>query len=111
MLGVGTWIFAFVMAFYFADTVASALSGFIGDPALRVLTAYAGVFLVVLAIGAVLTSLLANWIRQTGLSAADRSLGGPGHGHRAAAGGDRRGRRGQGRAGDGRCRDRLLERR
>ena len=76
MLGVGTWIFAFVMAFYFADTVASALSGFIGDPALRVLTAYAGVFLVVLAIGAVLTSLLANWIRQTGLSAADRSLGG-----------------------------------
>jgi membrane protein required for colicin V production len=76
MLGLGTWIFAFVVAFYFADAVASSLSGFIGDPALRVLTAYAGVFLAVLAIGAILTALLANWIRQTGLSTADRTLGG-----------------------------------
>lgn len=76
MLGIGTWVVAFVMAFYFADTVAAALAGFIGDPALRVLTAYAGVFLIVLAIGAILTALLANWIRQTGLSTADRTLGG-----------------------------------
>ncbi|WP_052378873.1 CvpA family protein [Polycyclovorans algicola] len=76
MFGLGTWVFAFVMAFYFADAAASALSGLIGDPALRVLTAYAGVFLAVLAIGAILTALLANWIRQTGLSAADRTLGG-----------------------------------
>ncbi len=76
MFGIGTWVFAFVMAFYFADSAAAALATFIGDPALRVLTAYAGVFLVVLAIGAILTSLLANWIRQTGLSTADRTLGG-----------------------------------
>lgn len=76
LLGLATWVFAFVMAFFFADPAAAALGRFIDDPALRVLAAYAGVFLGVLAIGAVLTSLLASWIRETRLSAADRTLGG-----------------------------------
>ena len=40
------------------------------------LLGYGGVFLMTLALGAIVTSILASWIRGSHLSGADRSLGG-----------------------------------
>lgn len=76
VFGLGTWVVAFFGAFFFADGVASRLAKWIEDPALQKLTAYAGVFIVILAVGAIATSFLSGWIRDTRLSSADRTLGG-----------------------------------
>ena len=76
VLGLGTWVLAFVLAFIIAQPVSGWLEGWIADPALRMLVAYGGVFLLTLALGAIVTSILASWIRNTHLSGADRTLGG-----------------------------------
>ncbi len=76
VLGLGTWILAFVIAFLVAPPVAGWLQRWVEDPALRLLLGYGGVFLMTLALGAIVPSILASWIRGSHLSGADRSLGG-----------------------------------
>lgn len=76
ILGLGTWVLAFVAAYLFADDVAVWLQDWITDAPVRMLSAYAGVFIGSLAVGAIFTALLTHWIRESRLSSADRTLGG-----------------------------------
>lgn len=76
VLGLGTWVLAFIAAYFFADDLALWLQDWISDGPVRMLSAYAGVFIASLAVGAVLTALLTHWIRESRLSSADRTLGG-----------------------------------
>ncbi len=75
VLGLATWVLAFIIAFLVAPPVAGWLERWVSDPALRLLLGYGGVFLLTLALGAIVTSILASWIRGSHLSGADRSLG------------------------------------
>lgn len=76
VLGLGTWVLAFIAAYFFADDLSLWLQDWIDDGPVRMLSAYAGVFIGSLAIGAIFTALLTHWIRESRLSGADRTLGG-----------------------------------
>lgn len=76
LLGLGTWVLALGLAFFFADETSEWLARYISDPSLRLLTACVILFLLGLLIGALATSLLVETIRNSPLSGADRTLGG-----------------------------------
>ncbi|MES0874456.1 CvpA family protein [Sinimarinibacterium thermocellulolyticum] len=71
-----TWIAAFVLAWMFHRPAAAMLAPHIPDPVLAMAAACAGVFLLALLVGALLTHLLVRLVRESGFSPADRTLGG-----------------------------------
>lgn len=76
VLSLLTWIAAFVVAWLFHRPAAAMLAPYIPDPVLSMAAACAGVFLLALLVGALLTHLLASVVRESGFSPADRTLGG-----------------------------------
>lgn len=76
VLSLLTWIAAFVVAWMFHRPAAAMISPYIPDPVLSMAAACAGVFLLALLVGALLTHLLASLVRESGFSPADRTLGG-----------------------------------
>jgi membrane protein required for colicin V production len=74
-LSVAIWVAAALIAKVFGLQVSFLLTDAIETPSLRVVTAYAMVFIAVLLLGAMLSYLLGTLVRATGLSGTDRLLG------------------------------------
>jgi len=69
------WVAAFWLAIGFGPQVAELYTGVVDAPTARWLLGYASVFLLVLAIGGLVTWVLRKLVRSTGLSGSDRVLG------------------------------------
>lgn len=76
VLSLLTWIFAFAGAVLLGDAAQQLLIDQISDAALRAAVASGAVFLVVLLLGAIVTHLIAQAVRESRFSAPDRTLGG-----------------------------------
>lgn len=74
-LSLGVWLAAFFVASHFKSPTALLLQSAIGTPSLRELTAFGGLFLATLLLGSMLTFLLSQVVKMTGLSGTDRLLG------------------------------------
>lgn len=70
------WAAAFLVAFQYSGALALQLEGHIELPSARTALAFAGIFLLVLLIGGLVTFLLGKLVEKTGLSGTDRLLGG-----------------------------------
>ena len=70
------WAAAFVLAFQYSGAVALQLENHIELPSVRTSLAFAGLFLVVLLVGGLITYLVGKLVENTGLSGTDRLLGG-----------------------------------
>lgn len=69
------WIAALIMASLFADDVSLSLARWITAESLRYPLAFAGLFLSVLLLGALIQRMVAMLVKATGLSGLDRVLG------------------------------------
>ena len=76
VFALAVWAAAFVVAFQYSGVLASYLEGHIELPSARMALAFAGLFLVILLIGGLLTYLVGLMVEKTGLSGSDRLLGG-----------------------------------
>lgn len=70
-----TWVAAFWIAFTFYAILASMLEGDIHSNNLRMIVAFAGLFLATLIIGGLINYLIGHLVDRTGLSGTDRVLG------------------------------------
>lgn len=70
------WAAAFLVAFQYSGMLALELESHIELPSARTALAFAGLFLVVLLVGGLLTFLIGKLVEKTGLSGTDRLLGG-----------------------------------
>lgn len=70
-----SWVAAFVLALYFSNDLAVYIPANWGGHSLRLVMAFAGVFIVTLIAAGLLQWLLAQLIAGTGLSGTDRFLG------------------------------------
>lgn len=75
VLGIVTWVCALLVTWLFSDTAVSLLRIKISNPALSTAAGYAATFLLGLLIGAVISSLIVDAIRNSRFSSADRTLG------------------------------------
>lgn len=75
-LNLGSWILAFVATLLLAPSAEALLRDHIGWDVARLVIAYAGVFIVALIIGSVVTHIVSSSIRRTPFSGPDRVLGG-----------------------------------
>lgn len=74
-LALAAWIAAFAVSLLFFDRASVVLAGYIDPPSLRLAIAFAGLFLLTLLVGALITHLIAGLVDKTGLSGTDRMLG------------------------------------
>lgn len=74
-LSLATWIVAFLVALSFSDPFADRLSPWIELPSARAVAAFAGLFLIVLILGALVNFLAGQLVSKTGLGGTDRILG------------------------------------
>ncbi len=70
------WAAAFLAAFQYSGTLALQLENHIELPSVRTSLAFAGLFILVLLVGGLLTYLVGQLVEKTGLSGTDRLLGG-----------------------------------
>ena len=76
IFGLLTWALALILTWLFGDTAVGLLEGRISIPALRWLAGYAITFLGGLLIGSLASMLFVEWVRNSRLATADRTLGG-----------------------------------
>ena len=76
VFSLAVWAAAFVIAFQYSGALALQLESHIELPSARTSLAFAGLFLVVLLIGGLITFLIGKLVEKTGLSGTDRLLGG-----------------------------------
>lgn len=76
LFGLLTWGLGFILAWLFGPIVADLLQNQISIPALRISAGYAVCFLGGLLLGAVLSMLLVESVRNSRLATADHTLGG-----------------------------------
>ena len=69
------WVLAFIISIRFSDRLATLLVDYINNEDLREISAYVILFAATLMLGSLVNILLAQVIRVTGLSGADRVLG------------------------------------
>lgn len=69
------WVAAFWLALRYSDALAARLEPFIGSPTIRLVAAFAGLFIITLLLGALLNYLAGQLVGRTGLSGTDRALG------------------------------------
>lgn len=69
------WVGAFVVARTFHPKMQALLAGTVETPGIRLVAAFAILFVSTLIVGAVISNVLAKLVRETGLSATDRMLG------------------------------------
>ena len=74
-LSLVTWVSAFIVARLFTPALATVLDGYIQTPSMRVATAFIGLFVATLIVGALISNLVAVLVNATGLSGTDRVLG------------------------------------
>jgi membrane protein required for colicin V production len=76
ILGLGTWIFALLLAWLLGNTVAGMLAEKISNPALRLGCAYLLLFLGGLLVGALVTHFVSEAVKDSFLSLPNRMVGG-----------------------------------
>ena len=69
------WVLAFWVALGFASPLAEYFKGSIGDPNLRLITAFAALFVATLIVASVANFFLSRVVQATGLTGTDRFLG------------------------------------
>jgi len=74
-LSLVAWVLAFWVAFTFHQNLATVLVEYIDTPSLRLISAFALLFVVTLIIAAVVNNLVAQLVKKTGLTGTDRMLG------------------------------------
>ncbi|EPJ45448.1 MAG: putative colicin V production membrane protein [Osedax symbiont Rs1] len=74
-LSLVTWVAAFVVARLFSGALAVVLENYIDTPSIRIAAAFAGLFIIMLIAGAIISNLFDMLVNATGLSATDRVLG------------------------------------
>ena len=74
-LSLAAWVVASVVAFTLGEQMSALLGGVIANDTLRYVSACVILFAATLVLGSLLNSLLAQLIKMTGLSGADRLLG------------------------------------
>lgn len=70
-----SWVAAFMVARLFSTSLAVVLAPYIETPSLRLLAAFAILFVITLIVGALVGMLIGALVSATGLSATDRVLG------------------------------------
>jgi membrane protein required for colicin V production len=70
-----TWVAAFIVARTFHPQMQSLLAGTVETPLVRLIAAFAILFVATLIVGAIINNLIGHLVRVTGLSATDRVLG------------------------------------
>lgn len=74
-LSLAAWVAAFWVAFGFHQHLASLFIGHIEAPSIRLISAFALLFVVTLVLCAIINNLVAKLVEKTGLSGTDRMLG------------------------------------
>jgi len=74
-LSLVAWVLAFWVAFTFHQNLATVLTQYIDTPSLRLISAFALLFVVTLIIAAIVNNLVATLVKKTGLTGTDRMLG------------------------------------
>jgi len=74
-LSLAAWVLAFWVAFTFHLNLATVLTEYIETPSLRLISAFALLFVVTLIIAAVVNNLASQLVKKTGLTGTDRMLG------------------------------------
>lgn len=74
-LSLVTWVAAFIIARTFHPQMQSLLAGTVETPMVRMVAAFAILFIGTLIVGAIINNLIGHLVRATGLSATDRVLG------------------------------------
>ncbi len=74
-LSLVTWVSAFIVARLFSGALSVVLETYIETPSIRMACAFAGLFIVMLIAGAIVSNLFEMLVNATGLSATDRVLG------------------------------------
>ena len=75
VLSLAAWVAAFLLALYFSPALARTLESTLENDSIRLVAAFAGIFIVVLILASLVQWLLAKLIDATGLSGTDRFLG------------------------------------
>ena len=75
VLSLASWFAAFILALYFASSLQDRLSSELGDEAVRLVIAFALIFVATLIVGSLVQWLVAKVVESTGLSGTDRFLG------------------------------------
>jgi membrane protein required for colicin V production len=74
-LSLVNWVLAFFIAVAFRDVLATLLVDYISTPSIRDMAAFAALFAATLIVGAMVSNLIAELVRLTGLSGTDRTFG------------------------------------
>ncbi len=74
-ISLASWVLAFIVARLFATSLSVVLERYIDTPSLRLLSAFAILFIITLIVGALVGMLVSALVSATGLSATDRVLG------------------------------------
>ncbi|WP_286239058.1 CvpA family protein [Neptuniibacter halophilus] len=74
-LSLVTWIAAFIVARLFSQSLSVLLEAYIETPSVRLVAAFAILFIVTLVVGVLINKLIGALVEATGLSATDRILG------------------------------------
>lgn len=75
VFALAVWVFALAAAFHFSGALAGSLESWVEVPSARQALAFAGIFLVILIAGGLLTWIIGQLVEKTGLSGSDRLLG------------------------------------
>lgn len=74
-LSLAAWVAAFWVAFTFHQHLATLLTDHIAAPSIRLISAFALLFVVTLVLCAIMNNLVAKLVEKSGLSGTDRMLG------------------------------------
>ena len=75
VLSLVTWILAFVVARLFADQLSTLLTGTVETESLRLMIAFAILFIGTIVIGVLISNLISSIVHATGLGGTDRIFG------------------------------------
>jgi membrane protein required for colicin V production len=75
LLSLASWFAAFILALYFAPTVADSLKGSVSDDSVRLVIGFAAIFVATLIVGGIAQWLVRKLVETTGLTGTDRFLG------------------------------------
>ncbi len=70
-----TWLLATFAAWTFGENLANYLTDYIETPSIRVMTATATLFVVILMVGVMINRFIVSLVQATGLTGTDRALG------------------------------------